>query len=66
MKTIPYLIIALCITLAGCIDIEDNTNRVDSFECARKAKELGVNYRHNGWWCELYVNGDTVVYKYRQ
>lgn len=66
MKTIPYLIIALCITLAGCIEVEDNSNRVDSFECHRKATELGVKYKMNWSVCELIIGGDTVYYRFKQ
>lgn len=66
MKTIPYLIIALCIALTGCIEVEDNRNRVDSFECHRKATELGVKYRMDWGVCALIIGSDTVYYRFKQ
>ena len=43
------IIASLSLALYGCIEVEA-TNKVDGYECARKAKELKVEY-HYGLLC---------------
>lgn len=69
MKKCLFIISAMCLT--GCIEVEDNrnTNKVDEFECYRKANELGVKAKWHSVlveWCDLYINGDTITYTYKQ
>ncbi len=63
-----FIIIVMC--LAGCIEVEDNrnTNRIDEFECYRKANELGVKAKWYGLFdeCDLYIDGDTITYRYKR
>lgn len=64
------ILLILAVALVGCVDIEDkrDTRKVDQFECYKKAKELGAKAK----WCErfdmctLYLDGDTIIYKYKQ
>ena len=70
IKATKKLIIISAMCLAGCIEVEDNrnTDRIDEFECYRKANELGVKAKWYGLFdeCDLYIKGDTISYKYKQ
>ena len=58
------IIASLSLALYGCIEVEA-TNKVDGYECARKAKELKVEY-HYRFACHLKIDGNWVYYGYKQ